>query len=79
MLLRAIEVGQGTTREYVSKEESDWRDIETLVKQLHGEGLPEEVKGDTHVIAFFLSFQILPSYNQQISTPKNGCIIEVGY
>ena len=33
------------------KEESDSRDIDTFVQQLHGEGVPEAVEGDVLVDA----------------------------
>ena len=51
MLLSAMEVGQGTAKELMSQEESDGRDIDTLVQQLHGEGVPEAVEGDVLVDA----------------------------
>ena len=51
MLLCAMEVGQGTAQELMAKEESDSRDIDTLIQQLHGEGVPEAVEGDLLVDA----------------------------
>ena len=46
MLLCAMEIGQRTTQELVSQEESDGRDIDAFVQQLHGEGMPEAVERD---------------------------------
>ena len=46
MLLCAMEVGQGTAQELMAQEESDSRDIDTLIQQLHGEGVPKAVEGD---------------------------------
>lgn len=51
MLLCAKEVGQGTAQELMPQEESDGRDIDTLVQQLHSEGMPEAVEGDVLVDA----------------------------
>ena len=41
-----MEVGQGTAQELMPQEESDGRDIDTLVQQLHSESMPEAVEGD---------------------------------
>ena len=49
MLLCAMEVGQGTAQELMTQEESDGRDIDTLVQQLHSESMPEAVEGDMFV------------------------------
>ena len=46
MFLSAMEVGQGTAQELMSQKESNSWDIDTLVQQLHGEGVPEAVEGD---------------------------------
>ena len=40
VLLCAMEIGQGTTQEFVPQEESDGRDIDAFVQKLHGEGMP---------------------------------------
>ena len=49
MLLCAMKVGQGTAQELMPQEESDGRDIDTLVQQLHSESMPEAVEGDMFV------------------------------
>ena len=46
MLLCAMEIGQRAAQELMSQEESDRRDIDTLVKQLHGESMSEAVESD---------------------------------
>ena len=46
VLLSAMEISQGTTQELVSQEESDGRDINTLVQKLHGESVPKAVESD---------------------------------
>ena len=46
MLLCAMEIGQRTTQELVAQEESDGRDIDAFVQELHGEGMPEAVERD---------------------------------
>ena len=44
-----MKVGQGTAQELMPQEESDGRDIDTLVQQLHSESMPEAVEGDMFV------------------------------
>ena len=46
MFLGAMKVGQGTAQELMSQEESDGRDIDPLVQQLHSESMPEAVEGN---------------------------------
>ena len=46
MLLCAMEISQGTAQKLMPQEESDGRDIDTFVQQLHGEGMPEAVESD---------------------------------
>lgn len=46
MLLCAMEIGQGTPQELMPQEESNGRDIDTFVQQLHSEGMPASMKGD---------------------------------
>ena len=46
VLLSAMEIGQRASQKLVPKEESDGRDIDTLVKQLHGESMSEAVESD---------------------------------
>ena len=41
-----MKVGQGTAQELMPQEESDGRDIDTLVQQLHSESMPEAVESD---------------------------------
>ena len=44
-----MKVGQGTAQELMPQEESDGRDIDTLVQQLHSESMPKAVEGDMFV------------------------------
>ena len=46
-----MEVGQGTSQKLVPQEESNGRDINSLIQQLHSEGMPEAVEGDVLVDA----------------------------
>ena len=44
MLFCAMEIGQRAAQKLMPKEESDGRDIDTLVQKLHGESMPEAVE-----------------------------------
>ena len=41
-----MEVGQGTAQELVAKEESNRRNIDSLVQKSHRKGMPEAVESD---------------------------------
>ena len=51
VISRTMKVGQGTAQELVAEEESNSRNIDSLVQEPHRKGVPETMEGDVLVDA----------------------------